>query len=97
MNVQKKEKTMKLIAKYAKLRQELKMKIKDITLPMSVRAKSMFELDALPRSSSRVRFRNECNLTGRKRAYYGFFGLCRHALKKLAYAGQLPGVKRASW
>lgn len=91
------KKVRKLIAKYKDKRAELKVKIRDKSLPMEDRIKYMHELDALPKSSSYVRARNRCALTQRARGYYGFFGLCRHALKLLAYKGQLPGVYRASW
>lgn len=40
---------------------------------------------------------NRCNLCGRPRAYIRKFGLCRICFRELAYKGQIPGVKKASW
>lgn len=40
---------------------------------------------------------NRCLRCGRPRAIVGKFGLCRHCVRELAYKGELPGVKKASW
>jgi small subunit ribosomal protein S14 len=40
---------------------------------------------------------NRCYLCGRPRAYIRKFGLCRICFRKLALAGQIPGVRKASW
>ena len=45
----------------------------------------------------RVQQRNRCFLCGRARAYIRKFGLCRICFRKLALAGQLPGVRKSSW
>ena len=44
-----------------------------------------------------VRVRLRCTLTGRARANYRKFKLCRIALRDLASAGQIPGMVKASW
>lgn len=54
-------------------------------------------LHRLPRNSSPVRLRNRCALTGRPRAYYRKFGLCRIELRRLALEGKIPGIRKASW
>jgi len=54
-------------------------------------------LSELPRNSSPVRLRNRCLLTGRPRAYYRKFGLCRIELRRLALDGKIPGIRKASW
>ena len=54
-------------------------------------------LQKLPRNSSAVRLRNRCMLTGRPRAYYRKFGLCRIELRRLALEGKIPGIRKASW
>lgn len=41
--------------------------------------------------------RNRCELCGRPRAYMRKFGLCRICFRKLALAGEIPGVVKASW
>jgi small subunit ribosomal protein S14 len=44
-----------------------------------------------------VQQHNRCYLCGRPRAYIRKFGLCRICFRKLALAGQIPGVRKASW
>ena len=45
----------------------------------------------------RVQQHNRCSLCGRPRAYIRRFGLCRICFRKLALAGELPGVRKSSW
>jgi len=45
----------------------------------------------------RVQQHNRCGLCGRPRAYIRKFGLCRICFRKLALAGQIPGVRKSSW
>ena len=54
-------------------------------------------LDKLPRSSSAVRVRSRCKLTGRPRGYIGKFGICRNQFRLLANEGKIPGLTKASW
>jgi small subunit ribosomal protein S14 len=54
-------------------------------------------LDKLPRSSSAVRLRSRCKLTGRPRGYIRKFGICRNQFRQLASEGKIPGVTKASW
>jgi len=55
------------------------------------------KLDQLPRSSSAVRIRNRCKLTGRPRGYMSKFGVCRNQFRQLAAEGKIPGLTKASW
>lgn len=54
-------------------------------------------LDKLPRSSSAVRLRSRCKLTGRPRGYIRKFGICRNQFRLLANEGKIPGLTKASW
>jgi small subunit ribosomal protein S14 len=45
----------------------------------------------------KVREYNRCNRCGRSRGYYRKFGLCRICLREMALAGEIPGVRKASW
>jgi small subunit ribosomal protein S14 len=38
-----------------------------------------------------------CRRCGRPRAVYRRFELCRLCFRELAHAGEVPGVKKASW
>lgn len=75
----------KLVAKYAKLREELK-------------AKGDYEgLQKLPKNSSPVRLHNRCMMTGRPRGYYRKFGISRLVFREMALRGEIPGIKKSSW
>ena len=54
-------------------------------------------LDKLPRSSSSVRLRNRCKLSGRPRGYMRKFGICRNQFRQMASDGLIPGLTKASW
>ena len=50
---------------------------------------------AAPKFSSRLYIR--CKLFFRPHAYLRDYGICRICFRELAYKGQIPGVKKASW
>jgi len=54
-------------------------------------------IQKLPRSSSHVRLKNRCQLSGRSRGYYRYFGLSRHFFREFALQGILPGIRKSSW
>jgi small subunit ribosomal protein S14 len=43
------------------------------------------------------RARNRCKCCGRPRGFLRKFSLCRICFRKLALAGEVPGVTKASW
>ncbi|HEV8633282.1 MAG TPA: type Z 30S ribosomal protein S14 [Chloroflexota bacterium] len=45
----------------------------------------------------KVQAHSRCHLCGRPRAYIRKFGLCRICFRRLALAGELPGVVKSSW
>ena len=45
----------------------------------------------------KIRLRNRCFRCGRPRGYIRKFNLCRICFRKLALAGEIPGVIKASW
>ena len=79
------EKRIKLIAKYAAKRAELK-ELGDLE-----------GLQKLPRNSSPARHKNRESLSGRPRGYMRQFGLSRINLRKKASKGEIPGVTKSSW
>lgn len=79
------DKRKRLSEKYAQKRIELKA------------AGDMVGLQKLPRNSSPVRVRSRCMVTGRSRAVYRKFGLCRNMFRLLALEGKIPGVRKSSW
>jgi ribosomal protein S14 len=44
-----------------------------------------------------IRIRHRCQITGRPRAVYRKFGVCRIIFRDLASDGLIPGVRKASW
>lgn len=74
-----------LVKRYAKKREALK------------KAGDYLALDKLPRSSSAVRLRSRCKLTGRPRGYMRKFGVCRNQFRQMAADGKIPGLTKASW
>lgn len=38
-----------------------------------------------------------CDRCGRPRAVYRRFRLCRVCFREMAHAGELPGIRKASW
>ena len=87
----------KMVAKYAEKRAKLKEVISNSCATDEERLDAMLALQALPRNSSPVRLRNRCGLTGRPHGYLRKFGVCRNQFRELAYRGEIPGVRKASW
>ena len=48
-----------------------------------------------PKYSTRADTR--CKICGRPHAYLRKYGICRICFRELAYKGEIPGVKKASW
>ena len=44
-----------------------------------------------------TRYSNRCKICGRPHASLRNSGICRICFRELAYKGQIPGVKKASW
>ena len=40
---------------------------------------------------------SRCRLCGRPHGYLRKFGICRICFRELAYKGEIPGVRKASW
>lgn len=83
--VERNKKRIKLAARYAEKRAELK-------------AQGDYEgLAKLPRNASPVRIVNRCRITGRRHAYIRKFGASRLTFREAAMSGLIPGVTKASW
>ncbi len=95
--IQRELKREKLVAKYAKKYAELKAIIDDAKKSDEERYAARLELQKLPRNANPTRLRNRCNLTGRPRGTFRQFGLGRMKIRELAFAGDIPGVTKASW
>lgn len=87
----------KLVAKYAKKYAELKAIASDIKKSDDERAAARLDLQKLPRNANPTRQRNRCEITGRPRGTFRQFGLARAKIREMAFAGEIPGVTKASW
>lgn len=86
-----------IVKKYELIRAELKEIIYSQNASDEDKWSAQQKIQCLPRDSSRVRLRNRCRLTGRPRAFYRHFGLCRNMLRLYAMKGELPGLGKSSW
>jgi small subunit ribosomal protein S14 len=60
-------------------------------------AKKSLVVKAKKKTKYKVRQYNRCPLCGRARGYLRKFKMCRICFRKLALAGEIPGVIKASW
>ena len=96
-SINKNEKRKKLVKKYAGRYARLKAIANDNSLDDTDRLMARLKLAEIPRNGNPTRVRNRCELTGRPRAYYRKFRLCRVQLRDLANKGLIPGVTKSSW
>ena len=61
------------------------------------RAAARLALQKLPRNANPTRQRNRCSITGRPRGTFQHFGLARAKIREMAFAGEIPGIVKASW
>ena len=95
--IQRELKREKLAAKFASKYTELKATASDMKKSDEERAAARLGLQKLPRNSNPTRQRNRCAITGRPRGTFRQFGLGRAKIRELAFAGDIPGVTKASW
>jgi small subunit ribosomal protein S14 len=96
-SINKNEKRKALAKKYAGRYARLKAKAADESLDENERLIARLKMAEVPRNGNPTRIRNRCELTGRPRAYYRKFRLCRVQLRDLANKGLIPGVVKSSW
>ena len=95
--IQRELKRDKLVAKYAPKMAELKAIANDFKKSDEERAAARLELQKLPRNANPTRQRNRCAITGRPRGTFKQFGLGRAKIREMAFAGDIPGITKASW
>ncbi len=96
-SINKNERRKKLVKKYAGKYTKRKAIAADTSLDDTERLMAQLKMAELPRNGNPTRIRNRCELTGRPRAYYRKFRLCRVQLRDLANKGLIPGVTKSSW
>jgi len=95
--IQRELKREKLVAQYATKLAELKAIANDAKKSDEERAAARVAIQKIPRNANPTRQRNRCEMTGRPRGTFRQFGLARAKIRELAFAGDIPGVTKASW
>ncbi len=83
--IERNNKKIATVKKFAALRAELKAK------------KDYAGLSKLPRNASPTRVVNRCSMSGRRRGYLRKFACSRLTFREGALNGLIPGVTKASW
>ncbi len=96
-SINKNERRKKLVKKYAGKYARLKAIAADTGADDGERLIARLKMAEIPRNGNPTRVRNRCEVTGRPRAYYRKFRLCRIQLRDLANKGLIPGVTKSSW
>jgi small subunit ribosomal protein S14 len=86
-----------MVQKFRAKRDELRKRSLDMKLTLEERMEARAALDLLPTNSAAVRVKNRCKVTGRARGYIRRLGISRVAIRRMAHAGVLPGLTKASW
>ncbi|GAM87049.1 hypothetical protein ANO11243_050700 [Dothideomycetidae sp. 11243] len=78
-------------------RQALRYTIRNTTLPARTRAVAQLQLAQMHCYTRPTQIRNRCILGGKARGVFRDFRLARFQFRQNALAGNLPGVRKASW
>ena len=79
-----------------RIRNGLLAKHETVEIPASNTKKAMInKQQKAPKFSTRAYTR--CSICGRPHSVLRKYGICRICFRNLAYKGQIPGVKKASW
>ncbi|MCD7778769.1 MAG: type Z 30S ribosomal protein S14 [Clostridiales bacterium] len=60
-------------------------------------AKKSLKLNQARKARFSTQSYTRCRICGRPHSVLKKFGICRVCFRELAYKGQIPGVKKASW
>ncbi|KIY49522.1 glucocorticoid receptor-like (DNA-binding domain) [Fistulina hepatica ATCC 64428] len=66
-------------------------------LPPQIRHQAQLQLNTFGKYTRPTTVKNRCIETGRGRGIMSEFGLCRYQFRMKALAGELMGVRKASW
>ncbi|KAM3528644.1 hypothetical protein MY4038_005764 [Beauveria bassiana] len=78
-------------------RQALRYMIRNTTLPARIRAEAQLQLAQMHCYTRPTQIRNRCIMGGQGRGILSDFKMSRYQFRVQAMAGNIPGVKRASW
>src|ERR1700722_15230730 len=95
--IERNKKRIRLGAKYAKRRADLKALISNPATTDEEFFSAQKKLQKIPRNALPVRIRNRCSMSGRPRGFKRKVGVSRRQFRELALAGRIPGVIKSSW
>ncbi|AGX86333.1 30S ribosomal protein S14 [Candidatus Symbiobacter mobilis] len=87
----------RLVAKFSKKYAEWKQILSDTSQSEENQLKARSALQQMPRNANPTRQRNRCGITGRPRGTFAQFKLARAKIREMAFAGEIPGMIKASW
>ncbi|PVI06506.1 mitochondrial 40S ribosomal protein-like protein MRP2 [Periconia macrospinosa] len=87
----------KVFAENEAERNALRFIIRNTTLPQRVRAQAQLELSKMHCYTRFTQVKNRCIMGGRGRGVFSDFRMARFQFRINAIAGNLPGVRKASW
>ncbi|PGH13457.1 hypothetical protein AJ80_06326 [Polytolypa hystricis UAMH7299] len=87
----------KVFAENEPQRQVLRYLIRNTTLPWRVRAQAQLQLSKMHCYTNPTHIKNRCTAGGIARGVFRDFKMARYQFRMHALAGELPGVKKASW
>ncbi|ELR02713.1 40S ribosomal protein mrp2, mitochondrial [Pseudogymnoascus destructans] len=87
----------KVFAEHETQRQALRYIIRNVTLPGRMRAQAQLELSQMHSYTRPSQIRNRCIEGGKGRGILSDFKMSRYSFRLHALAGDIPGVKKASW
>ncbi|EEQ30545.1 40S ribosomal protein mrp2, mitochondrial [Microsporum canis] len=87
----------KVFEQYEPERQALRYISHNTSLPMRVRAQAQLKLSQMHAYTRPSQIKNRCISGGIARSVFRDFKLARYQFRMQALAGELPGVRKASW
>ncbi|KAK0656780.1 hypothetical protein B0T16DRAFT_400207 [Cercophora newfieldiana] len=87
----------KAVAEAEPERQALRYIIRNTSLPARTRAIAQLQLTQMHPYTRPTGIRNRCTMGGRSRGVLRDFKMSRFMFRMHALAGNIPGVKKASW
>ncbi|KAI9843983.1 MAG: 40S ribosomal protein mrp2, mitochondrial [Thelocarpon superellum] len=87
----------KVFAQHETERQALRYIIRNTTLPQRMRAQAQLQLSQMHAYTRPTQIKNRCIIGGRGKGVLSEFRMARYCFRMNALAGNIPGVKKATW
>lgn len=91
------KKQRKLFAFFELKNRVLNSILKNKTLKPALRWYCQIRYSQKRKQTSKVRFKNRCNFSGRSRSFYRFVKMSRLFLRDNTYIDKIPGLRKSYW